>query len=274
MMHICRFCVLLFMCVIMAACSSATGSNGAPNSSQASATKEPEMHTTQHPTTPTPAIKNTPTPTKVATATPVPADPTPTQAPDAQQSDPTPSPDPAQNQAQDQNQAQNQDQNQNQAPAAAPVGPAGSGPYGTPPAITADENGVTQQLFNLINKDRAAEGKPAYNWNETLAGGARLHSWNMSKCGMSHACAGEADACQRVLNEGIRYMTCGENIGYSSPSPDAWGAAQGIQKLMLAEKPPEDGHRRNLLSTDFHKVGVGIYVDNKGLVWITEDFSD
>ncbi len=70
-------------------------------------------------------------------------------------------------------------------------------------------------------------------------------------------------------------MTCGENIGYTSPYPDAWTAIkQNIEGGMLAEKPPEDGHRQNLLNTSFHQIGVAVLIDAKGLAWVTEDFTD
>jgi uncharacterized protein YkwD len=42
---------------------------------------------------------------------------------------------------------------------------------------------------------------------------------------------------------------------------------------MLDEQPPDDGHRLNLLSSDFHQVGVGIYIDSQGIIWVTEDFA-
>ena len=142
-----------------------------------------------------------------------------------------------------------------------------------PPPTSSQESQLTQRLFALINSDRAKQGLPAYTWNATMANGARLHSWNMAHCGLSHACPGEPAPCQRVSNEGIQWTACGENVGYTSPSPDAWTAVQGIERAMLNEQPPNDGHRRNLLSTAYHRVGVGIYIDSKGLIWITEDFA-
>jgi hypothetical protein len=42
---------------------------------------------------------------------------------------------------------------------------------------------------------------------------------------------------------------------------------------MLAEKPPEDGHRQNLLSTSFYQIGVAVLIDAKGIAWVTEDFT-
>lgn len=132
---------------------------------------------------------------------------------------------------------------------------------------------LEQRLFALINQDRTAQGVYLYVLNSTLSTGARLHSVRMSSCGLSHQCPGEPNPCQRVTNENIVWTSCGENVGYTSPYPTAWGGVQGIEKAMLAEQPPDDGHRLNLLSASFHRIGIGICIDARGYVWITEDFA-
>lgn len=142
---------------------------------------------------------------------------------------------------------------------------------------TSTENQLAQQLFNQINSDRAAQGLPAYAWNDTLAKGAAQHNVTMATtgCGLAHQCPNEPGPCDRVTNEGVTWQTCGENIGYTSPDPDFWTAIkQNIEGGMLAEKPPDDGHRKNLLSTSFHQVGVAVLIDDKGLEWVTEDFTN
>jgi uncharacterized protein YkwD len=155
-----------------------------------------------------------------------------------------------------------------------------------PPEISGTGNGggntdtekqLAQRLFKQINSDRAAQGLPAYTWNSTLAKGAYQHNVTMTTtgCGLEHQCPNEPDPCQRVTNEGITWMACGENIGYTSPYPDAWTAIkQNIEGGMLAEKPPDDGHRQNLLSRNFHQVGVAVLFDGKGIAWVTEDFTN
>jgi uncharacterized protein YkwD len=133
---------------------------------------------------------------------------------------------------------------------------------------------LEQQLFHLINQDRAAQGLYPYTLNSTLSNGARQHSQTMADgCGLQHQCPGEPDPCQRVTDEGVSWTSCGENIGYSSPDPTAWGGVQAIDQDMLDEQPPNDGHRQNLLSSSFHRVGIGIVIDSRGIVWVTEDFA-
>ncbi len=147
------------------------------------------------------------------------------------------------------------------------IGPA---PYGPPPALTAEETQLTQQLFALINHDRAVRGLYAFVWNATLAGGARLHSWNMVHCGFSHTCPDGLNQCVRIANEGFAGFTdCGENIGLAGPSTPLWNNVYAVQESMINEGV-NGWHYIHLTSTTLHRIGVGIYVSN-GWVWFTED---
>jgi uncharacterized protein YkwD len=140
--------------------------------------------------------------------------------------------------------------------------------------MTNEETQITQQLFGLINSDRAARGLYTYSWNGTLAGGARLHSWNMYHCGFSHTCPDGTPQCTRIEDEGFTNAAnaadCGENIGYAGPYPTPWQGVKNIQEGMVNE-PPTGWHRVHLLSTTLHTVGVGVYVDPTGFIWFTED---
>lgn len=151
--------------------------------------------------------------------------------------------------------------------------PTGSGlaPYGPPPPMTAEEIQLTQQLFALINQNRASIGLYPFAWNDTLASGARLHSWNMIHCGFSHTCPNGEDQCVRIANEGFAgYTDCGENIGLAGPYPNAWGGVYAVQESMWNE-PSTGWHRIHLTSTTLHRIGVGIVVDSRGWIWFTED---
>ena len=66
--------------------------------------------------------------------------------------------------------------------------------------------------------------------------------------------------------------------GESGPVPNSPAAiaqmALVLTKDMLRERPPDDGHRRNLLSTTFRHAGIAIFRDRHGTVWMTQDFSN
>lgn len=147
----------------------------------------------------------------------------------------------------------------------------GPAPYGQPPAPTALETQLAQKLFDQMNQDRAARNLYAFTWNDTLANGARLHSWNMYHCGFSHTCPNGEDQCTRIGSEGFAgYTDCGECIGLAGPSNPPWTNVYAVQESMINE-PPSGWHRIHLTSTTLHRVGVGIYIAPNGWVWFTED---
>jgi uncharacterized protein YkwD len=134
---------------------------------------------------------------------------------------------------------------------------------------------LAAQLFALINSDRAAKGLPAYTLNSTLSNGAYQHDVTMAspQCGaLMHQCPGEPSPSQRVTNEGIKWMATGENIGEAS-YPNAWQGIQAVHQQMVNEGP-SGGHYQNLFSSTYHQCGIGILIDAKGTVWITEDFTN
>src|SRR6266516_7261978 len=156
-------------------------------------------------------------------------------------------------------------------PANIPTAGTGPAPYGPPPALTTEEIQLTQQLFTLINHDRAVRGLYPFAWNETLAGGARLHSWNMVHCGFSHTCPDGLNQCARSATEGFAgFSDCGENIALAGPYPTAWDGVYRVQESMINE-PPTGWHRIHLTSTTLHRIGVGVFVDSRGWIWFTED---
>lgn len=146
----------------------------------------------------------------------------------------------------------------------------GYAPYGQPPAMTSEEIQLTQQLFAQINHDRAVRGLYPFVWNNTLAGGARLHSWNMFHCGFSHTCPDGVDQCVRIAREGFSFTDCGECIGLAGPSNPPWANVYAVQESMMNEGP-SGWHYIHLTSTTLHRIGVGIYVAPNGWVWFTED---
>lgn len=145
-------------------------------------------------------------------------------------------------------------------------------PYGPAPT-SAEAQQLTQQLFQLINSDRAACGLPPFAWNSTLAAGALLHSWNMANCGFSHTCPDGMTQCQRIANEGFAGASdCGENIARAGPSTPPWANVYSVQESM-AREPLGGWHRIHLFSTTLHRIGIGVYVDSNGWPWFTEDMA-
>ncbi len=143
---------------------------------------------------------------------------------------------------------------------------------------TGEEQQLAQQLFKQINQDRAANNLPLLAWEPRLEKSARQHDLVMAKgCGLEHQCPDEPDLGTRISQQGVQWQTVGENIGEGGPvlSNDASSnMVSMIHQGMMGEKPPDDGHRRNLLSKDFHRIGISIYIDTSNTLWLAEDFAN
>jgi uncharacterized protein YkwD len=154
-------------------------------------------------------------------------------------------------------------------PAASPTGSA-----------TADQDGApATQVLALINQARATAGLPALTLTAGLESTSSAHNLLMADgCGLSHQCPGEPPIGDRETAAGIDWTAAGENIGEGGPVADTAAAiasmAVGLTQSMLNEQPPNDGHRLNILSTTFTHIGIAVYRDSSGTVWLTQDFSN
>ena len=97
-------------------------------------------------------------------------------------------------------------------------------------------------------------------------------------CGLSHQCPGEQPLGDRETAAGVQWTSAGENIGDGGPVSDTQSSiasmAVSLTNSMLAEQPPDDGHRLNILSSTFTHIGIAVYRDSSGTVWLTQDFSN
>lgn len=142
---------------------------------------------------------------------------------------------------------------------------------------TDSQQPLAQRLFKQINRDRAANNLPALGWEARLVRSAHQHDLVMAAgCGLMHQCPNEPDLGTRISQQGVQWQTVGENIGEGGPvsANSSWNMVSMMHQGMMAEKPPDDGHRQNLLSKGFHRIGISIYIDSRHTLWLTEDFAD
>ena len=150
--------------------------------------------------------------------------------------------------------------------------PAASGParqQGTP----------ADQVLALINQARASAGLPPLTVTAGLDASASAHNLRMADgCGLTHVCPGESAIGARETAAGVNWTAAGENIGEGGPMPDTTASmaqmAVTLTQDMLNEQPPDDGHRLNILSSTFTHIGIAVYRDRAGTVWMTQDFSN
>jgi uncharacterized protein YkwD len=164
------------------------------------------------------------------------------------------------------------------AASAKPAAPASSAAPATSPS--ADQAGTAAaQVLALINQARATAGLSALTVTAGLESSSAAHNQRMAGgCGLSHQCPGEASLGPRETAAGVIWTAAGENIGDGGPVGDTSAAiaqlAVSLTQSMLNEQPPDDGHRMNILSSTFTHIGIAVYRDSKGTVWLTQDFSN
>ncbi len=174
--------------------------------------------------------------------------------------------------------------------ASASASASSSSPGSTAPSSSAPATGSTgtspsqqgtpaDQVLALINQARSQNGLPALTFSSGLNTSASQHNLLMAQgCGLSHQCAGEPAIGDRETAAGVHWTSAGENIGEEGPiSDDTSAIAQAAVALtqdMLNEQPPNDGHRKNILSSSFAHIGIAVYRDGSGTVWLTQDFSN
>jgi uncharacterized protein YkwD len=157
-------------------------------------------------------------------------------------------------------------------------------PTPTPAASTSAPAGGASSaaagaVLSLINQARAQHGRGALTISSGLNTSSSAHTSVMAgDCGLSHQCPGEPPLGTRLTNAGVHWTSAGENIGEGGPVANTTAAitqmAVSLTQSMLDEKPPDDGHRMNILSWSFRFVGITVFLDAKGTVWMTQDFSN
>jgi uncharacterized protein YkwD len=183
---------------------------------------------------------------RVPDPTPSPVPPTPTREPTE-----TPAPEPT----------------ESSAPAAeAPDSPSPAPtttPFEPPPT---DVAGWPGEVFGLINAVRAEHGLPPYAYSETLAQAAQLHGQDCQQRGScGHTGSDGSNVKTRILRAGYDAAGWAECIVYSS-SPRA------AVNWWMNEVPPNDVHRRTLLSTWVTEIGISVVPTGWGNYYFIADF--
>lgn len=123
---------------------------------------------------------------------------------------------------------------------------------------------MENQLVALVNKERTSRGLNALKTDETLKEVGRGHSADMFKRGyFAHNSPEGKNVSDRALDKGYVYLVIGENLAYA---PTIELAHKG-----LMDSP---GHRANILSPEFNKIGIGIMDGGVYGLMVTQVFSN
>ena len=117
-------------------------------------------------------------------------------------------------------------------------------------------------LLNLLNQDRILAGLPPLTLDPELSRIARIKSEDMRDQNyFAHESPTYGKARQMLQRFGYRFTGCGENIAHHAT----------VQKAQAAFMTSE-GHRKNILSAVWEKVGIGVCYDRNGYIYATQIF--
>jgi uncharacterized YkwD family protein len=127
-----------------------------------------------------------------------------------------------------------------------------------PGGLSADE----QEMVKLVNEERTKLGIAPLQVDTELAKVARLKAQDMvNNKYFSHTSPTYGSPFDMMKKFGIRYSAAGENIARNG------SVLKAHVSLMNSE-----GHRKNILNTNYSHIGIGIVRDQNGYVTICQMF--
>ena len=119
-----------------------------------------------------------------------------------------------------------------------------------------------QNAWNLLNADRAANGLSALPLDPALSAIARKKSEDMRDQGyFSHTSPTYGKPADMLTAFGYAFNSVGENIAHHA-------TVEKAQAAFLSSS----GHRQNMMSSAWTKVGIGVCYDANGFVYVTQLF--
>ena len=120
-----------------------------------------------------------------------------------------------------------------------------------------------QQVFELVNKERAARGLSLLKYNYELARMARIKSQDMiDRKYFAHESPTYGSPFKMMESFGFKFSSAGENIAYGQKT-----AAEVMNAWMNSA-----GHKANILSETYTTIGVGVAKTAGGTLYWTQEF--
>lgn len=122
----------------------------------------------------------------------------------------------------------------------------------------------TQQALALLNADRAANGLAPLRLNSRLASLADYYAQDMiNRNFFAHNNPEGQTPFDRMKAWGITYGYAGENLAINT-------SVAAAEKAFMNSS----GHRANILNAHYTQVGVGVRHNQKGQVYVVQEFTD
>jgi uncharacterized protein YkwD len=121
-----------------------------------------------------------------------------------------------------------------------------------------------QEMFDLVNQERKADGKKPLVWSDALRDVGRAHCLDMFERNyFSHYTPEGNSPFDRMDEAGIKYKAAGENLAYA---PSVQVAHEGLMN--------SPGHRANILRPEFGHLGVGVIDGGINGKMFCQEFTD
>jgi len=129
-----------------------------------------------------------------------------------------------------------------------------------------------RDMLHRLNLEREMHGLRPLTMNKKLIKSAHAHNLRMARANdMSHQLPHEAVFSTRISRAGYDWRSAGENIAWNSDESE--NGVLYLEQIMYDEKPPDDGHRLNILSRSYTNIGIDVVFDAAhSKMWITQDF--
>jgi uncharacterized protein YkwD len=136
----------------------------------------------------------------------------------------------------------------------------------TDPPLRETPSQLEKRTFDAINLQRALSQLAPLVWDDALCRTAREHSRRMLEAGFfAHEDPRFGDLRARLDTAGVVWWLCGENLFRETHHPDP--VAIAVVDWMYSE-----GHRKNILSTEYTLSAVGAAIGPDGTVVMTQQF--
>jgi uncharacterized protein YkwD len=121
-----------------------------------------------------------------------------------------------------------------------------------------------EEMLRLVNKERTSRGLRALVMDEKLREVARAHSKDMFARGyFAHNNPDGKDPFARMDEAGIKFLVAGENLALA---PNVALAHEGLMN--------SPGHRANILTAEFGKIGIGCIDGGQYGKMFSQEFTD
>lgn len=125
-----------------------------------------------------------------------------------------------------------------------------------PDNSVSSESRYISEVVRLVNAERAKEGLAALQMDSSLNSAAQVRAKEIVTS-FSHTRPNGANCFTALSEAGIKYNGSGENIAYGQKTP-----AEVVNAWMNSA-----GHRANIMSSKFTKIGVGCHNSNGTYYW-------